>query len=147
MSEAAVKKKYRALMQDKLGAYQTAVQMNGTGVDGKPDDYFCLRGLFLTIEGKDLMLPTNKKTMPRYNQCREMDAIRAAGGATLVVDNANFPSLDAIITTAIDMLVNDKPLVYVVEYLHQSAVGWTMTKEEWRERYREPKGHTHPTTV
>lgn len=67
-----------------IGAYYYMPVSNGMGRVGAPDFMVCWRGRFVGVETK----APGKSSNTTPNQDRELAAIRAAGGVSVVVDNA-----------------------------------------------------------
>ena len=80
--EAKVKNKVVKLLKD-AGVYYFYASTHGFGRSGVPDLVCCLQGKFVGIECKA------GKNKPTPLQEKEMAAIRAAGGTTLVVNEEN----------------------------------------------------------
>lgn len=80
--EAAVKQAVKKYL-DSIGAWWYMPMSNGMGRVGCPDFLICHRGKFYAIETK----APGKRGNTTPNQDREIDAINAAGGAALVVDD------------------------------------------------------------
>lgn len=94
--EAKVKKKVVALIKAS-GAYYFFPVMNGYGRVGIPDIIVCHRGYFVAIECK---AGSNK---PTELQQKEMESIRSAGGAVLVVNEDNTEDVTKVLES-IDVL-------------------------------------------
>lgn len=88
--EADVKQDVKELFR-KYNVWYFMPSMNGYGRSGVPDFIACLGGKFLAIETK---YGTNK---PTHHQKREIEAIRAAGGAARVVTEKDLESLEKIL--------------------------------------------------
>ena len=80
--EAKVKNKVVKLLKD-AGVYYFYASTHGFGRSGVPDLVCCMGGRFIGIECKA------GKNKPTPLQEKEMAAIRAAGGTTLVVNEEN----------------------------------------------------------
>ena len=80
--EAKVKNKVVKLLKE-AGVYYFYASTHGFGRSGVPDLVCCLQGKFVGIECKA------GKNKPTPLQEKEMAAIRAAGGTTLVVNEEN----------------------------------------------------------
>ena len=80
--EAKVKAKVVKLLKE-AGVYYFYASTHGFGRSGVPDLVCCLQGKFVGIECKA------GKNKPTPLQEKEMAAIRAAGGTTLVVNEEN----------------------------------------------------------
>jgi len=88
--EAKVKSKAVALLKE-IGAYYFFPATHGYGRSGVPDIVACVNGLFLGIEckaGKNTTTPL---------QDRELAAIRAAGGVSMVLNENNMQELTTIL--------------------------------------------------
>lgn len=131
--EGKVKAKGRSIMKE-LMVMHWPNQAHGGGVVALPDDSHVLCGLNLQIEYKADMRWSNKKTLPRSNQIRKMDAIRKNGGATLVVDKNNIYDLKRILLNALHYLIR-ADIHTARELLHKSSCGWTMTYNEYCEKF------------
>ena len=81
--EKAVKAKVKAVLESE-GVYYFMPPANGYGRAGVPDVIACVNGKFLAIECK---ANGNK---PTALQVREIEAIRAANGVAVVVDETNW---------------------------------------------------------
>ena len=88
--EAKVKKKVVAILKAR-GAYYFFPVMNGYGRVGVPDIILCYRGCFIGVECK----AGNNK--PTELQLKELEAIRQAGGISLVVNEGNIESVTKIL--------------------------------------------------
>jgi hypothetical protein len=88
--EAKVKKKVVAILKA-YGAYYFFPVMNGYGRVGVPDIILCYRGYFVGVECK----AGNNK--PTELQLKELEAIRQAGGVSLVVNEGNIESVTKIL--------------------------------------------------
>lgn len=84
--EAKVKKKVKETLKE-LGAYYTMPVTRGMGVSGAPDFIICWQGLFFGVECK---AGTNTAT---DLQLRNLQAIREAGGAAIVINENNIDKL------------------------------------------------------
>jgi hypothetical protein len=84
--EAKVKKKVRETLKA-LGAYYAMPVTGGYGVSGAPDFLICWRGQFFGIECK----ANGNKPTPL--QERALQAIKDAGGASIVIDENNADQL------------------------------------------------------
>ena len=80
--EAKVKAQVKKAL-DSLGAYYFMPATGGFGRSGVPDIVGCINGRFFAVECK----AGNNK--PTALQEREMNAIRAAGGVALVINETN----------------------------------------------------------
>ncbi len=80
--EAKVKKKVVSVIKAH-GAYYFFPVMNGYGRVGIPDIIVCHRGYFVAIECKA------GKNKPTELQLKEIEAIRQAGGVSLVINEDN----------------------------------------------------------
>ena len=80
--EAKVKAQVKKAL-DSLGAYYFMPATGGFGRSGVPDIVGCINGKFFAVECK----AGNNK--PTALQEREMNAIRAAGGVALVINETN----------------------------------------------------------
>ena len=88
--EAKVKSKVVALLKA-VEAYYFFPATHGYGRSGVPDIVACVNGLFIGIEckaGKNTTTPL---------QDRELAAIRAAGGVSMVVNESNVQELATIL--------------------------------------------------
>lgn len=85
--ESLVKKKVVAKLKA-AGAYYFFPATHGMGRSGVPDIIVCINGRFLGIECKA------GKNKPTALQEHEMACIRAAGGMTLVVNEATLALVD-----------------------------------------------------
>ena len=74
-----------------IGAYYFFPSMNGYGRSGVPDIICCVNGYFLGVECKA------GKNKPTPLQEKEMQAIRDAGGRTLVVNEENLSELEDLL--------------------------------------------------
>lgn len=88
--EAKVKNKVVKLLKD-AGVYYFYASTHGFGRSGVPDLVCCLQGKFVGIECKA------GKNKPTPLQEKEMAAIRAAGGTTLVVNEENINDVKELI--------------------------------------------------
>ena len=88
--EGAVKDKVVKLLKE-AGVYYFYASTHGFGRSGVPDLVCCLRGKFIGIECKA------GKNKPTPLQEKEMAAIRAAGGTTLVVNEENINDVKELI--------------------------------------------------
>jgi hypothetical protein len=84
--EAKVKKKVRETLKA-LGAYYAMPVTGGYGVSGAPDFLICWRGQFFGVECK----ANGNKPTPL--QERALQAIKDAGGASIVIDENNADQL------------------------------------------------------
>jgi hypothetical protein len=84
--EAKVKKKVRETLKA-LGAYYAMPVTGGYGVSGTPDFLICWRGQFFGVECK----ANGNKPTPL--QERALQAIKDAGGASIVIDENNADQL------------------------------------------------------
>ena len=84
--EAKVKKKVRETLKA-LGAYYAMPVTGGYGVSGAPDFLICWRGQFFGIECK-----ANGNKPPPLQE-RALQAIKDAGGASIVIDENNADQL------------------------------------------------------
>lgn len=80
--EGRVKEAVKRFLKSR-GVYYFMPMQNGFGVVGVPDFVCCSSGRFIAIETK---APGNLATTTA-NQDRQIAAIRAAGGAAVVVDD------------------------------------------------------------
>ena len=92
--EAKVKKVVVKQLKD-LGAYYFYPVTGGYGSSGVPDIVGCYRGSFFGIECK---AGTNK---PTPLQQKNLDAITAAGGFALVVNEENMNNVSETLTNTI----------------------------------------------
>ena len=88
--EAKVKNKVVKLLKA-AGVYYFYASTHGFGRSGVPDLVCCLKGKFVGIECKA------GKNKPTPLQEKEMAAIRAAGGTTLVVNEENINDVEELI--------------------------------------------------
>jgi hypothetical protein len=88
--EAKVKKKVVTVIKE-AGAYYFFPVMNGYGRVGIPDIIVCHRGYFVAIECK----AGNNK--PTELQLREIEAIRQAGGVSLVINETNIEDVTKVL--------------------------------------------------
>ena len=88
--EAKVKKKVVTIIK-MYGAYYFFPVMNGYGRVGIPDIIVCHRGYFIAIECK----AGNNK--PTELQLKEIEAIRQAGGVSLVINEDNTEEVTKIL--------------------------------------------------
>ena len=88
--EAKVKNKVVKLLKG-AGVYYFYASTHGFGRSGVPDLVCCLNGKFIGIECKA------GKNKPTPLQEKEMAAIRAAGGTTLVVNEENINDVEELI--------------------------------------------------
>lgn len=80
--EGAVKKAIKAWLKSRAVWYVMPVS-NGMGVAGVPDFLCCWNGRFLAIEAK----APGKRSNTTVLQDRQIEAIKAANGLALVVDD------------------------------------------------------------
>lgn len=59
------------------------------GTVGRADESWLIRGGTIDIECKDVMILTNKSTLPRESQTREGQKCINAGGVAVAIDNNN----------------------------------------------------------
>jgi hypothetical protein len=85
--EGDVKREVKKLLK-KYNAWWYMPVPTGFGKAGVPDFICCIDGSFLAIETK---YGSNK---PTANQEREIREIKLAGGAALVINEKNLPSLE-----------------------------------------------------
>lgn len=88
--EAKVKAKVVKLLKE-AGVYYFYASTHGFGRSGVPDLVCCMGGRFIGIECKA------GKNKPTPLQEKEMAAIRAAGGTTLVVNEENINDVKELI--------------------------------------------------
>ena len=88
--EAKVKAKVVKLLKE-AGVYYFYASTHGFGRSGVPDLVCCMGGRFIAIECKA------GKNKPTPLQEKEMAAIRAAGGTTLVVNEENINDVKELI--------------------------------------------------
>jgi hypothetical protein len=88
--EAKVKKKVVTQLKAK-DAYYFFPVMNGYGRAGIPDIVVCYRGQFIALECK---AGSNK---PTELQLKEIEAIRQAGGVSMVVNESNIEDVTKIL--------------------------------------------------
>ncbi len=88
MKEAQVKDRVKALC-NKYGAYFFMVVPTGYGRRGVPDFLICHKGRFIAVETKRDGIVT-----PSPHQQRELDAVAAAGGVSLVINAENLDVLE-----------------------------------------------------
>ena len=88
--EAKVKNKVVKLLKE-AGVYYFYASTHGFGRSGVPDLVCCMGGRFIAIECKA------GKNKPTPLQEKEMAAIRAAGGTTLVVNEDNINDVKELI--------------------------------------------------
>ena len=88
--EKKVKDKVVKLLKE-AGVYYFYASTHGFGRSGVPDLVCCLKGKFIGIECKA------GKNKPTPLQEKEMAAIRAAGGTTLVVNEDNIDDVKELI--------------------------------------------------
>ena len=88
--EAKVKAKVVKLLKE-AGAYYFYASTHGFGRSGVPDLVCCMSGRFIGIECKA------GKNKPTPLQEKEMAAIRAAGGTTLVINEDNINDVKELI--------------------------------------------------
>jgi Holliday junction resolvase len=86
--KAAVKK-----ILDKHGVYHFSPATGGYGRSGIPDIICCHHGKFIAIECK-----AGKGTTTVLQE-RELEAIRAHGGAALVINELNLRDIDTVLET------------------------------------------------
>jgi hypothetical protein len=79
------------LLLKKYSIWYFKPQMAGLGRAGVPDFIACIRGRMLAVETKAL----GKRPTPL--QQREIDAINAAGGVALVVDEGKLEALEKLL--------------------------------------------------
>lgn len=96
--EAKVKKKVVSAIKE-AGAYYFFPVMNGYGRVGIPDIIVCHRGYFVAIECK----AGNNK--PTELQLKEIEAIRQAGGVSLVVNEDNIEDVRKVLES-----MNESPV-------------------------------------
>ena len=77
---------------DAMGAYYYMPVSNGMGRVGAPDFMVCLNGRFIGVETK----APGKRGNTTPNQDRELQAIRTAGGISVVIDDVS--QLDGVLT-------------------------------------------------
>lgn len=92
--EAKVKKAAVKQLKD-IGAYYFYPVTGGYGGSGVPDIVGCYKGLFFGIECKA------KKNKPTALQQKNLDAITAAGGFALVVNEENMNLVGELLTSYI----------------------------------------------
>lgn len=90
--EAKVKKQVRLIL-DRHGVYYFSPAANGYGRTGVPDIICCVNGRFVAIECKA------GKGKTTALQDREIEAIRAAWGVSLVVNETNLEDVEGVIQT------------------------------------------------
>jgi Holliday junction resolvase len=90
--EKKVKDQVVALLK-KHGAYYFYPVTSGFGTSGVPDIVACHRGVFIGIECK----AGNNKPTPL--QQKNLDAIAAAGGHALVINETNIGAVAELLTT------------------------------------------------
>lgn len=88
--ESKVKKAIKAWL-DRQTAYYTMPIGTGFGAHGVPDFLCCINGRFVGIEAK----APGKRNNTTMLQDRNLEAIKTAGGISIVVDDVS--QLDAII--------------------------------------------------
>jgi Holliday junction resolvase len=88
--EKKVKNKVVALLKER-GAYYFFPATYGMGRSGIPDVVACHKGHFVGIECK----AGNNK--PTALQLRELEAITASGGSSLVINEYNLNELEALL--------------------------------------------------
>ena len=88
--EAKVKNKIKDILK-RHNCYYAMPIGSGYGNAGVPDFLVCVGGFFLAIEAK---AGTNQ---PTALQKKNLDRVREAGGAAMVVNEANLNDLDQLI--------------------------------------------------
>ena len=88
--EKKVKNKVVSILKEH-GAYYFFPASYGMGRSGVPDVIVCYRGRFIGIECKA------GKNKPTPLQLRELAAIEAAGGTSLVVNESNLDQLETLL--------------------------------------------------
>ena len=88
MKEAEVKQRVKRIL-DEAGAYWYMVVPTGYGRRGVPDFFVCHRGKVLAVETK-----RENIREPSPHQAREMRSIKAARGATLLINAGNLHELE-----------------------------------------------------
>jgi Holliday junction resolvase len=88
--EAKVKKQVVEILKE-WGAYYFAPVTGGFGKSGVPDIIVCYKGKFIGIECKA------GNNTPTALQLREIDRIRLAKGAALVINESNIDEVTAIL--------------------------------------------------
>jgi hypothetical protein len=83
MKEAEVKKRVKELCKQ-FGAYWFMVVPTGYGRRGVPDFLVCHRGRFIAVETKRAGI-----TEPSPHQAKELAAVAAAGGVSMVINAEN----------------------------------------------------------
>lgn len=81
---------------DSHNIYYFSPFMAGMGRAGIPDIIACCKGRFIGIEAKA------GKNKPTELQLREIDRIRQAGGAALVINETNLADLEFLIAHILD---------------------------------------------
>jgi len=91
--EARVKKRIRELLAGVLYRQPTT---GGYGSSGQLDFTVCVNGRYLGIEAKSIESSYGKRG-PTALQWAEIDAIRAAGGIAMVVDEDNLGDVKTVV--------------------------------------------------
>lgn len=93
--ESKVKSKVKKILKE-MGCYYSMTITGGYGNSGAPDFFVCYGGRFYGIECK---AQGNK---PTTLQLSNLEAIRASGGVTLVIDEFNVEDLKNLIRDSVD---------------------------------------------
>lgn len=92
--EVKVKRKVKEVLKD-LGAYYVMPVTGGYGNSGAPDFIVCLKGMFIGIECK---AGNNKVTALQQHN---LNSIKNAGGAGLVINDENVGELQSILVNLV----------------------------------------------
>lgn len=91
--EAKVKRSIREMLRD---YYVTQPTTGGYGRSGQLDFTCCIHGMYVGIEAKSIHSKYGKNG-PTALQWQEIDAIQAAGGIALSIDETNLHAIDSVI--------------------------------------------------